>query len=163
MSLSDSADSRLKEQRSALVNIFSDGTILWMPQAILKSTCAFNTKYFPFDENECHLKFGSWTHDGTKMDLKFFDGKEQLMVDDFVPGNEWDIIGNRAERNVKLYECCKETPFLDLMFYMRLKRRTAFYGFIVLIPCALLSCLTLVIFWVPPEAPAKLMLGETLH
>lgn len=155
-----SADSRLKEQRNALVNVFDDGTILWMPQAILRSTCAFDTKYFPFDENECHLKFGSWTHDGNQMDLLFFDNKSQFLIDDFIPGNEWDLIGNRGERNVEIYECCQDTPYLDLKFYILLKRKTAFYSFILLLPCTLLSCLTLVIFWVPPESPAKLMLGE---
>ena len=133
---------------------------MWIPQAILRSTCAFDTKYFPFDETTCHLKFGSWTHDGTQLDLKFFDGKEKFLVDDYIPGNEWDLIDNYGIRNVEFYECCKDTPFLDLKFYVKLKRRTAFYSFILILPCALLSCLTLVIFWVPPESPAKLMLGE---
>lgn len=155
-----SADSRLQEQRPALVNVFSDGSILWMPQAILRSTCAFDTKYFPYDLNECHLKFGSWTHDGNLMDLQFFDNKSKFLVEDFIPGNEWDLVGNRGERNVTIYECCKDTPYLDLKFYILLKRKTAFYSFILLLPCGLLSCLTLVIFWVPPESPAKLMLGE---
>lgn len=97
------------------------------------------------------------------MDLKFFGDIEQFLVADFIPGNEWDLVGNRGVRNVKIYECCKDTPYLDLKFFIRLKRKTAFYSFILLLPCALLSCLTLVIFWVPPESPAKLMLGETMH
>ncbi|XP_052819741.1 neuronal acetylcholine receptor subunit alpha-2-like [Mya arenaria] len=156
------ADSRLKEQRTALVNVFSDGEILWMPQAILRSTCAFNSTWFPFDEAVCYLKFGSWTHDGTKMDINFFDGKEHFMVMDFVKGNEWDMIGNYGNKTVKIYECCKDVPYLDLKFYVRLKRKTAFYRFILLLPCALLSCLTLTIFWVPPESPAKLQLGMNI-
>ena len=155
-----SADSRLKEQRQALVNVFSDGTIMWMPQAILRSTCAFDTKYFPFDANECHLKFSSWTHDGTKLDLVFFGGNEKFMTDDYIPGNEWNLQETRGERNTKIYECCPNTPYVDLKFYIKMKRRTAFYSFILLLPCALLSLLVLIIFWVPPESPAKLQLGE---
>ncbi|KAL4239615.1 hypothetical protein ACF0H5_000423 [Mactra antiquata] len=156
------ADSRLTEQRPALVNVFSDGMILWMPQAILRSTCAFKSRYFPFDQTECNLKFGSWTHDGTKMNLTFFGERQQFMVNDFIEGNEWKLIGNRGERNVKYYECCADTPYLDLKFFVHLKRRTAFYSFILLLPCALLSCLTLIIFWVPPESPAKLQLGMNI-
>jgi len=155
-----SADSRLIEQRKALVNVYSDGSILWMPQAILRSTCEFNTKYFPFDETECHLKFGSWTHDGTLMDLQFFGNVSKFMVEDFIRGNEWDMSDNRGERFEQYYECCPGVPYLDLKFYVRLKRKTAFYSFILLLPCALLSCLTLTIFWVPPESPAKLQLGK---
>ena len=133
---------------------------MWMPQAILRSTCAFDTKYFPFDENECHLKFSSWTHDGTKLDLVFFGASEKFMTDDYIPGNEWNLEETRGERNTKIYECCPNTPYIDLKFYIRMKRRTAFYSFILLLPCALLSLLVLIIFWVPPESPAKLQLGE---
>lgn len=143
------------------MNVFQDGTILWMPQAILRSTCQFDTKYFPFDETECYLKFGSWTHDGTKLDLRFFLDEEKFMVEDFLEGNEWKRIGNRGARNVKYYECCPGVPYLDLKFFIRLKRKTAFYSFILLLPCALLSCLTLTIFWVPPDSPAKLQLGKS--
>ena len=82
------------------------------------------------------------------------------MVDDYIPSNEWDILVNKAERNVKRYECCKDVPFIDIKFHLKLRRRVAFYTFILILPCALLSCLTLVIFWVPPEAPAKLSLGK---
>ena len=84
------------------------------------------------------------------------------MVDDYIPGNEWDIIENYAERNVKIYECCKDTPYYDLKFHLTVRRKVAFYSFILILPCALLSCLTLTIFWVPPESPAKLVLGEFL-
>ena len=165
ISLHNSADSRLEEQRSALVNVFSNGNILWVTQAILRSTCAFDTKYFPFDQNECNLKFGSWTHDGFLLNLTFYSVSEEttgFLLGDFIPGNDWDLVGNKAKRNVKKYECCGDTPFIDLTFYITLKRKTAFYSFILLLPCALLSCLTLVIFWVPPESPAKLMLGEII-
>lgn len=155
-----SADDRLQEQRPALVVVDYKGDIIWMPQAILRSSCAFETKFFPFDTQHCYLQFGSWTHDGTYLDLQFFQNITRFMVDDFINSNEWDILSNTGERNVQLYECCKTVPYLDLKFHITIKRRVAFYTFIIIMPCALLTCLTLVIFWVPPEAPAKLSLGK---
>ena len=62
---------------------------------------------------------------------------------------------------MKYYTCCPD-PYPDLTFSLRLQRKTAFYTFILILPCTLLSLLTLVIFWVPPESPAKLQLGEAL-
>jgi hypothetical protein len=94
------------------------------------------------------------------MDLQFFGKQEKFMVEDFIRGNEWELYGNHGRRDVEYYECCEGIPYLDLKFFIRLKRRTAFYSFILLLPCALLSCLTLTIFWVPPESPAKLQLGK---
>ncbi|XP_060564524.1 neuronal acetylcholine receptor subunit alpha-2-like isoform X1 [Ruditapes philippinarum] len=156
------ADDRLLEQRPALVNVEYTGDILWIPQAILRSSCAFETKFFPFDTQSCYLQFGSWTHDGTYLDLQFFQNISRFMVEDYIKSNEWDILDNRGERNVKLYECCKDVPYLDLKFHLTVRRRVAFYTFILIMPCALLTCLTLVIFWVPPEAPAKLSLGMNI-
>lgn len=82
------------------------------------------------------------------------------MVDDYIRSNEWDILDNSGHRNIKIYECCKNVPYIDLKFQLTIRRRVAFYTFILIMPCALLTCLTLVIFLVPPEAPAKLSLGK---
>ena len=70
-----SADDRLKEQRNALTVVKYNGEILWMPQAILRSSCEFDTLFFPLDEQVCILKFGSWTYNGCKLDL-FFKGND---------------------------------------------------------------------------------------
>jgi len=66
--------------------------------------------------------------------------------------------GRSVDKNVKYYSCCKE-PYPDLTFTVRLKRIAVFYNYILVLPCVLLSFLTLVIFWLPPESPAKMMLG----
>ena len=155
-----SADPRLKEQREALVVVESDGTILWIPQAILRSNCPFSTTYFPFDTQTCKMKFSSWTYDGTQLDLEFFQGVQKMSLTDYLSATEWDIVENYANKTVFFYDCCPSQPFPDLTFYIKIKRKVAFYTFILILPCALLSLLTLVIFWVPPESPAKLVLGK---
>ena len=84
---------------------------------IYKSYCAINIQYYPFDEQNCSLKFGTWTHDGNlvriivsmaveqrnehfiflcKVDLNHKSG--QIVVDvgvdltDYYPSIEWDIL-----------------------------------------------------------------------
>ncbi|XP_076462252.1 neuronal acetylcholine receptor subunit alpha-5-like [Babylonia areolata] len=155
------ADDRLKERREALAVVESTGQILWMPQAMLNSSCAFNTLFFPFDEQQCTLKFGSWTYDGFKLDVDFIAGQQAMDLSDFTPNNEWTITANRGVKNVQYYGCCPE-PYPDITFTLRIRRKVAFYSFILLLPCALLSLLTMVIFWVPPESPAKLQIGMNI-
>lgn len=71
-----SADDRLKEFRDAYAVVQSDGTVQWIPPSIWKSSCSIDITNFPFDSQICHMKFGSWTYDGTKLDLAFYQVNE---------------------------------------------------------------------------------------
>ena len=155
-----SADTRLKEQREALVVVKSTGEVNWIPPAIYKSTCSIDISNFPFDEQECFLKFGSWTYDGFNLDVNFpADNYGKIDTDDYVESNEWLLAESPAFKNVKFYAGLDE-PYVDLTFYLKIRRVAAFYNYILVLPCVLLSFLTLVIFWLPPESPAKVMLGK---
>ena len=57
--------------------------------------------------------------------------------------------------------CLLLSCYPDLTFSVKLKRIAVFYNYILVLPCVLLSFLTLVIFWLPPESPAKILLGRT--
>ena len=50
--------------------LYHDGLVKWEPPAIFKSSCDIDVRYFPFDEQTCWLKFGSWTFDGFQVKLK---------------------------------------------------------------------------------------------
>jgi nicotinic acetylcholine receptor, invertebrate len=50
--------------------IHSDGLVIWKPPAIYKSLCPINVEFFPFDEQLCTLKIGSWSYDGFSVDIK---------------------------------------------------------------------------------------------
>jgi len=73
-----SADTRLRELRETMAVVSSNGDVLWIPPAIFKSTCAIDILTFPFDVQTCHLKFGSWTYDGNKLDLDFLEGLDRV-------------------------------------------------------------------------------------
>lgn len=156
--MSFSADTRLKEQRDALAVVSHKGEVMWIPPSIFKSTCPIDITHFPFDIQNCTLKFGSWTYDGWKLDLIFYNGIEEVDQSDYIKSNEWRLLEAPAIKHTKYYPCCKE-PYPDLTFIIRVKRIAAFYNYILILPCVLLSSLTLVIFWLPPESPAKMILG----
>lgn len=110
-------------------------------------------------EQECQLKFGSWTYDGFKLDISLYGDRNEVDVGDYIESNEWELVDHPGRRNVRYYTCCSDNPFPDLTFNVRLRRMTIFYNYILILPCVLLSVLTMVIFWLPPESPAKMMLG----
>ena len=105
------------------------------------------------------MKFGSWTYNGNSLDPYFFESKEYIALDDYVRSQEWIILEHWARKNVEVYECCPNEPYPDLTFYLRLRRKAAFYNYILILPCVLLSTITMVLFMLPPESPAKMQLG----
>ena len=68
------------------------------------------------------LKFGSWTFDGFKIDIGFFD-REEIDINDLHGDmtDTFEIIGNSAKKNVKYYPCCEE-PYPDLTFMLHLRK-----------------------------------------
>ena len=46
------------------------------------------------------------------------------------------------------------------LLFVQVKRRTSFYIVVLILPCVLLSCLTLVMFWFPPQRPDRTGLGN---
>jgi len=62
-----SADGKYEVSYKPNVVIFSHGEVLWIPPAIYKSSCTIDVQYFPFDQQECQMKFGSWTFNGDQV------------------------------------------------------------------------------------------------
>ena len=49
--------------------IRSNGKVFWPVPSKLQSTCKVDVTYFPFDDQKCRLKFGSWTYDGFQVTI----------------------------------------------------------------------------------------------
>lgn len=79
----NSADTRLKEHREAMCVVSNDGSVLWIPPAMFSSTCSIDITNFPFDIQTCDMKFGSWTYDGFKLDLEFYNAKNEVQYTAF--------------------------------------------------------------------------------
>lgn len=64
-----------------------------------------------------------------------------------------------GDRHEVFYDCCAE-PYPDVTFVVTLRRRTLFYALNLLIPCVLLSSMTLLVFLLPANSGEKISLGE---
>ena len=64
ISLFFSADGNFEVTLATKATILDNGKVEWKPPAIYHSSCEMDVEYFPFDEQTCVMKFGSWTYDG---------------------------------------------------------------------------------------------------
>jgi len=66
------------------------GVVFWPPPAKLRSSCKIDITYFPFDDQKCRMKFGSWTYDGFQVDVT----NRSSFVDlaNYVFSGEWELL-----------------------------------------------------------------------
>ena len=62
--ISYSADEKFDGTYHTNIVVRDNGTCLYVPPGIFKSTCKIDITWFPFDDQYCDMKFGSWTYDG---------------------------------------------------------------------------------------------------
>ncbi|XP_037117332.1 neuronal acetylcholine receptor subunit alpha-3-like [Syngnathus acus] len=146
-------DFLVEDKTKALLKF--DGTITWVPPAIFKSSCPMDITYFPFDYQNCSMKFGSWTYDKAKIDLVLIGSKVNLK--DFWESGEWEIIDAPGYKHDIKYNCCEEIyPDITYSFYIR--RLPLFYTINLIIPCLLISFLTVLVFYLPSDCGEKVTL-----
>ncbi|KAL4640263.1 neuronal acetylcholine receptor subunit non-alpha-3-like isoform X1 [Arapaima gigas] len=134
-----------------------NGTITWTPPASYKSSCTMDVTFFPFDRQNCSMKFGSWTYDGNMVDLVLVDNHVDRK--DFFDNGEWEILsatGVRGSRQDGVYSY----PFVTYSFI--LKRLPLFYTLFLIIPCLGLSFLTVLVFYLPSDEGEKLSLSTSV-
>merc|ERR1719348_2578599 len=170
--LYNNADGNFEVTLSTKATLFNTGLVEWKPPAIYHSSCEMDVEYFPFDEQTCVMKFGSWTYDGYQVDLRHKDevhkdGVDLPVVDfgidltEFYQSVEWDILSVPAKRNVKFYTCCDE-PYLDITFNITMRRKTLFYTVNLIIPCMGISFLTVLTFYLPSDSGEKVTLSISI-
>ncbi|XP_072037860.1 neuronal acetylcholine receptor subunit alpha-10-like [Amphiura filiformis] len=135
------------------------GVVYWNAPAIYTSTCKIDVSYFPFDEQVCPLKFGSWAYNGLQVDLTNRSGAGDTSA--YINSGEWDLIGMPVFRHNVYYACCA-APYPDVTFKVVIRRLPLFYMLNLLVPCFLVSCLTALDFFMPADAGEKVTLGITI-
>ncbi|XP_072051069.1 neuronal acetylcholine receptor subunit alpha-3-like [Amphiura filiformis] len=142
--------------------LYYSGYIYWLPPAIYKSSCKIDVRYFPFDQQECIMKFGSWTYDGNLIDLESMGespegGVATVDLEDYWESGEWDIVDTPGEKHTVKYPCCKEI-YTDITFHLKIRRKPLFYTVNLILPCVLISFLTVLVFYLPSDSGEKITL-----
>ncbi|XP_029032785.1 neuronal acetylcholine receptor subunit alpha-7-like [Osmia bicornis bicornis] len=156
----NSADEGFDGTYPTNVVVKNNGTCLYVPPGIFKSTCKIDITWFPFDDQRCEMKFGSWTYDGFQLDLQLQD-ESGGDISSFITNGEWDLLGVPGKRNEIYYNCCPE-PYIDITFVVIIRRRTLYYFFNLIVPCVLIASMAVLGFTLPPDSGEKLSLGVTI-
>ncbi|XP_061614925.1 acetylcholine receptor subunit delta [Phyllopteryx taeniolatus] len=153
---------------NVLVNY--EGLCYWLPPAIFRSSCSINVNYFPFDWQNCTLKFTSLTYNAKEIRMLLKtetddDGNkwtvEWIIIDpaSWAENGEWEVIHRPAKRNTYKHIPMESNKHQDITFYLIIKRKPLFYIVNIIIPCVLISFLASLVYYLPADSGEKMTLS----
>uniref|UniRef100_A0A7E4ZRK6 Neur_chan_LBD domain-containing protein n=1 Tax=Panagrellus redivivus TaxID=6233 RepID=A0A7E4ZRK6_PANRE len=146
--LFNNADGNYEVSFMCNVVINHRGDMLWVPPAIYKSSCIIDVEFFPFDEQTCHLIFGSWTYNENEIKLEF-EQAEWIDLSEYSTSSIWDVMDAPASLVNKRSR---------IEFQLRIRRKTLFYTVVLIIPTVLMAFLSMAVFFLPTDSGEKMTL-----
>ncbi|CAG5131994.1 unnamed protein product, partial [Candidula unifasciata] len=137
--------------------LYHNAEVNWIPPAIYKSSCSIDVMYFPFDQQRCEMKFGSWTHRGNALNYSFYLNMDKLDLTDYLKSGSWDII-DCPGKIVTIRDDVSGDEKEQIVFEFILRRKTLFYTVNLIIPCVLISFVSICVFALPADAGEKITL-----
>uniref|UniRef100_UPI00358F9D36 acetylcholine receptor subunit alpha-like n=1 Tax=Myxine glutinosa TaxID=7769 RepID=UPI00358F9D36 len=157
LTLYNNADGDFVPPSGTSLKVESSGQVTWTPPVIFKSYCEIIVTYFPFDQQNCSMKLGTWTYDGSKVYIKQEDLQPDLSK--FAESGEWVMKSYRGWTHYVYYTCCPDTPYIDITYHFVMQRLPLYFIVNVIVPCLLFSFLTGLVFYLPTDSGEKMTLG----
>lgn len=143
------------------VSIYHNGQVRWMVPLIVNSACAVDVTYFPYDQQICEVKFGSWIYDLGQLDLRLTLDRPDL--NHYVTNSEYDLMNVSLTRQVLDSSCCPGNGLHAMVnLKIHLSRKSLYYDYIVIAPTIMLCVLTLASFMLPCHKGEKIAIGLTV-
>lgn len=136
--------------------VYNSGDVLWVPPAQLSVFCELDMTYWPYDTQNCSLKFGSWTHHGFSLALDLAASPHE--IEQIVENPEWKVTNASSRKEDKIYSCCEE-PYPTVTFFIQIERRSATYSAVVFTPATVIVLMILVAFWLPAASGEKVVVN----
>ncbi|XP_072023913.1 neuronal acetylcholine receptor subunit alpha-10-like [Amphiura filiformis] len=159
INLYENVDREFESIKDINTMVTSVGDVVWYAPVILRSSCKVKVKNFPFDTQNCIMTFGSWAYDTSQLDLIYLDD-DDANQEVFSQNGVWELIAVNVTSDLVYFKCCPH-PYALVIYSLTLRRQSSFYVVNIIIPCVLLSVLTLLVFYLPPDSGEKISLGMT--
>ncbi|XP_062576494.1 acetylcholine receptor subunit beta-like 1 [Saccostrea cucullata] len=153
--LFNNADGKYQVSYESNVVMNYDGLIYWIPPAIYRSSCDIDVKYFPFDQQECEMKFGSWTFLKNQLFFTYYLNRRTLDFSDYLRSGTWDIIDSPAWIQEQKDPVSGEIRDLYVVKFV-VRRKTLFYIVNLIVPCVLISFSSVCTFALPSDGGEKI-------
>ncbi|XP_076084468.1 acetylcholine receptor subunit delta-like [Mytilus galloprovincialis] len=142
--------SELEELGSKFIQVYvhNSGFIMWRPFQVFETKCDMNSKYFPFDEQKCHLIFVSWSH--ASDDITLTQSSNGIELSEELNGHgEWEITSSSATSDLDGF-------ISRVKFTIVIKRKPLYMIMNIILPIILLALLDIFTFKIPADTGERL-------
>ncbi|KAM3929969.1 acetylcholine receptor subunit gamma [Leptodactylus fuscus] len=135
-----------------------DGSMYWLPPAIYQSDCPIVVTYFPFDWQNCSMVFQSQTYSANEIELlltqKEGETIEWIEIDPeaFTENGEWAIKHMPAKKIIDQRYTPDDLNYQAIVFYLIIQRKPLFYIINIIVPCVLISFVSVLVYFLPAKA-----------
>ncbi|XP_060520186.1 acetylcholine receptor subunit alpha-like [Cylas formicarius] len=133
------------------------GLVLCVPPVHTEALCVPNLRRYPFDVQNCTVRFGSWVHKGEEVNLTVL--KPAVNTDDLMSNGEWELLGATGIRHSGNYACCPNVTYPSVDIAFEIKRHSGAHAASVLLPLFACILLTLTSMWMSPINKDRLTLS----
>ncbi|KAM8838413.1 acetylcholine receptor subunit gamma [Synchiropus picturatus] len=135
-----------------------NGCVYWLPPAIYRSACAITVNYFPFDWQNCTMKFRSQTYSANEIEMVLKEEDNQILEwvdidpEAFTENGEWVIKHRPAKKVINTQYTKDDLEYQEVVFFLIIQRKPLFYIINIIVPCVLFSSLGLLVYYLPAKA-----------
>lgn len=157
--LYNTGENPMEDLAYTLATVTNKGEVMLSRPGIITSTCRFNLSNFPYDQQYCHLKFGSWSHNANEIFLQNFD--PFFDISNYQENEEWDLISFNSSINTKIYSCCPD-PYQDITFGITIRRKSHYFNLNIILPAFTTASLMIMTFLIPRNSGERISFATTV-
>ncbi|XP_060598442.1 acetylcholine receptor subunit beta-type unc-29-like [Ruditapes philippinarum] len=130
-----------------------NGTVIWHPGDVFKTTCSFDIYRYPFDKQICYVIFTPWSYLANEVRLRAAD--DNIDTSFYQENGQWELLSLSSEEYIQ-----NDVSFVQLN--IRFHRRSRYFVVNIILPIFMLAFLNCLAFVIPVESGERISYTVTL-
>jgi hypothetical protein len=139
---------------SMSVRVYSGGLVVWLPPALVESTCDADVRNYPFDSQTCIIRY--YVPGFYPQHLNLTPSATEVSLIQYEENNLWDITSTSQTTATNSY------GFQEYNIQIQMKRRSSYYIAGLILPICLMSFLQVMVYILPEESGERIGFSITV-
>ncbi|XP_069105839.1 neuronal acetylcholine receptor subunit alpha-7-like [Argopecten irradians] len=137
------------------VRLMNNGSTMFSPGKLIKSSCNVDMTYFPTDSHVCSILVVPWMD--TIQEVKLHFNESKFRMDFFTPHGAWEVYNTSIFRNIQFSQ---EVSVIEFTLYIR--RKPQYFYLSLCVPILLLCFLNPFVFLLPAASGERISFAVTM-